>query len=373
PILHSLIFCSSLFIWVGCSTPRPEASLDSGNLHPLSKELASALTTNMTILPGRVAVAGKSAAGEQTVADDLRTVLRNHDLRWQVVRLEDEGETIRDDPSRFAALVTLDGERQPWSTAEVPLFPVVDAENLDDYTESVYFANALVEYSVRNLTAILKGVDFDPSIFKGAEFQKLAKQRFDILRDEHGHSEKQPDFATVTFQRMRSSRLIRIRAESPDPLVEALSANAAAEASEIYHQLEHRKNAETFEEILDTQRAKVKKEQDELDAFQSEHSDKTVEAQRLERDVRVAESILQSLKSRAEQSQEDADENLVSLQIVERAVSRPTSPQHRFKPGITALVLRSLPRKPSEESLYQIIRKADLNPPRSPRGVKPSR
>ncbi len=163
--------------------------------------------------------------------------------------------------------------------------------------ERVYRARALIEMSVRG-PRILSGVVQEElgkteEVFntrlgrlRGTRFGVLAEERFTLLWDAHGRpttTEKRPNFGRISYNMMRQSRLVQISAESNDPLVAAISANAAAEAASTFFQEENRALSDSAVEWLDrsanVMNSQLIQTEDALLAFRSENNLDTLQAQ----------------------------------------------------------------------------------------------
>ncbi|MGA0332558.1 MAG: GumC family protein [Kiritimatiellia bacterium] len=140
--------------------------------------------------------------------------------------------------------------------------------------ERVYRSQALIEMSVRGST-IMNGVvnqEFGKSeeVFntrlgrlRGTFFKMQASERFKLLWDAHGKptaTEETPKFGRISYNMMRQSRLVQITATSNNPIVAAISANAAAEAAEIFFSEENRQLSDAAVEWLNRSAA-IQKQQ----------------------------------------------------------------------------------------------------------------
>ncbi len=179
-------------------------------------------------------------------------------------------------------------------------------------TDRVFQATALIEMSVRGpriLTDVVRqDLGRSEEVFntrlgrlRGNRFGVLAEERFGLLWDAHGRpvaGEDRPNFARISYNMMRSSRLVQIQARSNDPLVAAISANAAAEAAETFFQQENRELSDAAVEWLnrqaEVQKAQVNRTDDALLAFRTENRLDTLRAQQ-EADRMALLSLNQSL------------------------------------------------------------------------------
>jgi len=163
--------------------------------------------------------------------------------------------------------------------------------------ERVFRSTALIEMSVRG-SQIMPGVvtqDLGRSeeVFntrlgrlRGLRFEMLASERFNLMWDVHGNptaADKEPDFGKISYNMMRQSRLVQITAESNDPTVAAISANAAAEAAEEFFEEENRQLSDAAVQWLNRQAA-VQKDQltltdDALLDFRKENKLDTLQAE----------------------------------------------------------------------------------------------
>ena len=140
--------------------------------------------------------------------------------------------------------------------------------------ERVYRSTALIEMSVRG-TKIIQGVvdqEYGRSeeVFntrlgrlRGTFFEMQASERFKVMWDRFGKPtsvDEIPEFGEISYNMVRLSRLVEIIAESNDPVVAAISANAAAEAAELFFEEENRKVSDAAVEWL-VRQAVVQKEQ----------------------------------------------------------------------------------------------------------------
>lgn len=163
--------------------------------------------------------------------------------------------------------------------------------------ERVYRSRALIEMSVRGPRILTDVVQQDfgktEEVFntrlgrlRGTRFGVLAEERFLSLWDAHGRpttEEDRPDFGRISYNMMRQSRLVQISAESNDPLVAAISANAAAEAASTFFQEENRDLSDAAVQWLnrqaDVQKTQLNQTEDALLAFRSENNLDTLRAQ----------------------------------------------------------------------------------------------
>jgi len=163
--------------------------------------------------------------------------------------------------------------------------------------ERVYRARALVEMSVRGPrilnTVYQEEYGKSEEVFntrlgrlRGNRFEVLAKERFLLLWDAHGTptaTEDQPNPGRISYNMMRQSRLVQISAESSNPRVAAISANAAAEAAETFFQEENRALSDSAVQWLnrqaDVQKTQLNATEDALLAFRSENKLDTLRAQ----------------------------------------------------------------------------------------------
>jgi capsular exopolysaccharide synthesis family protein len=163
--------------------------------------------------------------------------------------------------------------------------------------ERVYRSTALIEMSVRGPRIMSEVVRADTGkteeVFntrlgrlRGAYFGVLAEERFSALWDAHGRptsTEDRPKFGKISYNMMRQSRLVQISAQSSDPLVAAISANAAAEAASTFFQQENRALSDAAVQWLarqaDVQKNQVNITEDTLLAFRSENNLDTLSAQ----------------------------------------------------------------------------------------------
>jgi len=179
----------------------------------------------------------------------------------------------------------------------VTLFGVGGAVLYFWQAERVYQSTALIEMSIRAPRILGDVVRQDlgrsEEVFntrlgrlRGNRFAVLAEERFNLLWDAHGRpvaGEDRPEFARISYNMMRQSRLVQIQARGSDPLVAAISANAAAEAAEAFFQQENRELSDAAVEWLDrqadVQKAQVNRTEDALLAFRTENRLDTLKAQ----------------------------------------------------------------------------------------------
>lgn len=163
--------------------------------------------------------------------------------------------------------------------------------------DRVYRSQALIEMSVRGprilSDVVVQDLGRSEEVFntrlgrlRGTRFGMLAEERFKLLWDAHGRptaADDTPDFGKISYNMMRQSRLVQISAESNDPIVAAISANAAAEAAETFFQQENRELSDAAVEWLnrqaDVQKTQLNLTEDTLLAFRSENKLDTLQAQ----------------------------------------------------------------------------------------------
>lgn len=163
--------------------------------------------------------------------------------------------------------------------------------------ERVYRSRALIEMSVRGNRILNNPMQIETGkseeVFntrlgrlRGSRFGVLAEERFNLLWDAHGTplpGNERPDFGRISYDMMRQSRLVRISAQSGDPIVAALSANAAAEAAERFFQEENKDLSDSAVQWLyrqaDVQKTQLDATEDKLLAFRSENKLDTLQAQ----------------------------------------------------------------------------------------------
>lgn len=156
-------------------------------------------------------------------------------------------------------------------------------------TERVYQSTALIEMSVRAPRILGDVVRMDvgrsEEVFntrlgrlRGVRFGVLAEERFisqwNALAPPTPGAEI-PSFASISYNMMRQSRLVQIQARASDPLVAAISANAAAEAAEAFFQQENREMTDAAVEWLnrqaDSQKQQLTRTESALLAFRTEN------------------------------------------------------------------------------------------------------
>jgi succinoglycan biosynthesis transport protein ExoP len=163
--------------------------------------------------------------------------------------------------------------------------------------ERIYQSTALIEMSIRAPRILGDVVRQDlgrsEEVFntrlgrlRGNRFAVLAEERFRLLWDAHGRpvaGEERPSFGNISYNLVRQSRLVQIQARASDPLVAAISANAAAEAAEAFFQQENRELSDAAVEWLhrqaDVQKAQVDRIEATLLAFRTENRLDTLSAQ----------------------------------------------------------------------------------------------
>ncbi len=163
-------------------------------------------------------------------------------------------------------------------------------------TEPVFEARALIEMSVRGQRilgdVISQDVGQSSEVFntrlgrlRGDRFGLLAEERFKLLWDRHAKptpGDEIPRFAKMSYDLIRMSRLVQLKARANNKLVAAISANAAAEAAELFFQQENQdlSNAavQWLERQAEVQKLQVTKADDGLLAFRSENNLDTLEA-----------------------------------------------------------------------------------------------
>ncbi|MCC5849793.1 MAG: AAA family ATPase [Verrucomicrobia bacterium] len=163
--------------------------------------------------------------------------------------------------------------------------------------ERVYQATALIEMSVRPprvlSDVVRQEMGRSEEVFntrlgrlRGERFRLIAAEQFALLWDARGtptaHADR-PRFASLSYNMMRSSRLVQFQARASDPTVAAISANAAAEAAEAFFQEENRAMSDAAVEYLNRQ-ASIQKDQltrteDALLAFRRENQLDALQAQ----------------------------------------------------------------------------------------------
>ncbi len=163
--------------------------------------------------------------------------------------------------------------------------------------ERVYRSQAVIEMSVRGNRILSDVVMQDhgrsEEVFntrlgrlRGTRFGVLAEERFVSLWNAHGRptaAEDTPEFGRISYNMRRGTRLVDISAESNNPTVAAISANAAAEAAESFFQQENRELSDAAVEWLnrqaDVQKTQLNLTEDTLLAFRSENKLDTLQAQ----------------------------------------------------------------------------------------------
>lgn len=163
--------------------------------------------------------------------------------------------------------------------------------------ERIFQSTALIEMSIR-APRILNDVvrqemGRSEEVFntrlgrlRGNRFGVLAETRFGLLWDAHGRpvaTDERPDFAKISYNMVRQSRLVEIQARASDALVAAISANAAAEAAEAFFEQENRELSDAAVEWLnrqaEVQKAQLTRTEDALLAFRTENRLDTIQAQ----------------------------------------------------------------------------------------------
>ncbi len=163
--------------------------------------------------------------------------------------------------------------------------------------ERVYRSTALIEMSVRG-SKIMSGVvnqEFGKSeeVFntrlgrlRGTFFEMQAAERFKSLWNTFGRPtalDEMPSFGKISYNMMRQSRLVQITAESNDSLVAAVSANAAAEAAEIFFEEENRQLSDNAVQWLNrsaaVQKDQLQQTENALLNFRKENKLDTLQAQ----------------------------------------------------------------------------------------------
>ena len=163
--------------------------------------------------------------------------------------------------------------------------------------ERVYRSTALIEMSVRG-SKIMSGVvnqEYGKSeeVFntrlgrlRGNFFNMKADERFKELWDAFGKpmsTEEQPKFGRINYNMMRQSRLVQITGEANDPLVAAISANAAAEAAQAFFEEENRQLSDAAVEWLNrsaaVQKVQLTQTENALLDFRTENKLDTLQAQ----------------------------------------------------------------------------------------------
>jgi polysaccharide biosynthesis transport protein len=140
--------------------------------------------------------------------------------------------------------------------------------------ERWYRSTALIEMSVRGAT-IMDGVvnqEYGKSeeVFntrlgrlRGNFFNMMADKRFKEMWDAFGKpmaTEDRPEFGKISYSMIRLSRLVEITGEANNPMVAAISANAAAEAAQAFFEDENRQMSDAAVEWL-LRSAAIQKEQ----------------------------------------------------------------------------------------------------------------
>lgn len=156
-------------------------------------------------------------------------------------------------------------------------------------TERVYQATALIEMSVRAPRILGDVVRMDvgrsEEVFntrlgrlRGVRFGMLAEKSFLSHWQVHARptpGSEVPEFASISYNLMRQSRLVQIQARASNPLVAAISANAAAEAAEAFFQDENREMSDAAVEWLnrqaESQKLQLNRTEAALLAFRTEN------------------------------------------------------------------------------------------------------
>jgi len=233
--------------------------------------------------PGWVGILGTPSVGEESVVDDLQTLLRQRNPRWEVVRLEGENLPVRDNT---AALVVLNGSPEFLAGNPAPLFLVVNEDRLEVFLDAVYQATGLLEVRSAGLDHSDKSdanriySDLDVAFntwetrLQAPRFRILAEEAFRHLWDIHMRRPDGglPDMPPLVFRRVPFSHILAVRVESADPGVAAIAANAAVETAERFS-LQNKsdmsdRSAEFLKVQAERQRAVMLRAQEALRSFQ---------------------------------------------------------------------------------------------------------
>lgn len=162
--------------------------------------------------------------------------------------------------------------------------------------ERVFEAKALIEMSVRGQRILNDVVSQDvgqsSEVFntrlgrlRGDRFGMLAEERFKLLWEARGRplpGNEIPNFAAMSYDLIRMSRLVQFKGRANDPMVAWISVNAAAEAAEAFFQEENQERSNGAVQWLDkqaeTQKQVLTRTEDILLAFRTENNLDTLEA-----------------------------------------------------------------------------------------------
>ncbi len=306
--------------------------------------------------PGAVAWVAPSGAAESSWVDGVQSHLRMLDPDWRVeaVDLEAWG------AGKWEAVVAVDERVGVVLARGNDLIAVVDKSRDQMLFEPVFRASTLLEISVRGTGIRSKGkgqeqASKEPLLnvrlgrMRSQRYEELLRERFQELWGEQegpAPAGEFPDVGRISYKTIRQSRLVQISAESPDPKVAALSANAAAEAALLYFMEENQKQIEAavewLEGVADTQKQELNKQNGALQAYRAEFQPEEgdVRLNKLKRERAAAAASLHGTLARIEQARLAADENTASLKLVERAVV-PTVTVRRLLPGIAGVLVRT--------------------------------
>lgn len=176
----------------------------------------------------------------------------------------------------------------------ITLFGTAGANLYFWQVERVYQSVALMEMSVRPPRVFSEVVRAEmgrtEEVFntrlgrlRGDRFGQIAMERFHLLWDARGRPGEEARFAQMSYSMMRQSRLVQIQARASDPLVAAISANAAAEAAEEFFQQENRAMSDAAVEWLhrqaEMQKNVLTRAEDVLLSFRTENQLDALQAQ----------------------------------------------------------------------------------------------
>ena len=284
----------------GCGFRQGDGPTTETNVNSRAVDLLANSIREEATEPGRVALVGIPQGEESDWAERLRSRLQSRlqseDPAWRVVHVA-EADALGRWPEGWTLAVAMDGEWEAARDMGISVIAVVDQSEVSSYLQQVYRASALMEMSVRGPRILTNKAQQDfgktEEVFntrlgrlRSTRFGVLAEERFLALWEAHGRpvpDGERPNPGKISYNMIRQSRLVQISAESPDPLVAAISANAAAEAASTFFQEENRDLSDSAVQWLnrqtDVQKTQLKQTEDALLAFRSENNLDTLRAQ----------------------------------------------------------------------------------------------
>jgi hypothetical protein len=253
--------------------------------------------------PGQIGVFGPDRMETTNMAISIRERLNFYGELWTISFAANAKEL--EPKGKFSTVISMRGDVENWTKTKVPVIAVIRPQDLGGLTQNCYTVTAQFQLSPSTDELAYNTLK---KRLEGNLFQMGAKERFQLLWDAHGKPGVQrPEFGEIVIHRIPQTRLFEISAVSHDPVAAAISANATAEAAEVFLESENRQLllqiTEDLKRVIEVQKAKTaaidkKMLEYRQNLYEYELDENDPDYSKLLRDHRVSEAILNSLMAR---------------------------------------------------------------------------